>query len=53
VSLFVTELAFGAGVLADRARIGVLAASAIAGTLGALVLRYSTSPRRAQPLNGD
>ena len=53
VSLFVTELAFGAGVLADRARIGVLAASAIAGTLGVLVLRYSTPAGRAQRSNGD
>jgi NhaA family Na+:H+ antiporter len=53
VSLFVTELAFEAGVVADRARIGVLAASVIAGSLGAVTLRYSTSPRRAQRSNGD
>lgn len=53
VSLFVTGLAFGSGVLADRARIGVLAASVVAGTLGALVLRYSASPRGAQRSNGD
>jgi NhaA family Na+:H+ antiporter len=53
VSLFVTELAFGSGVLADRARIGVLVASVIAGTLGALVLRYPTSAGGAQPSDGD
>lgn len=42
VSLFVTDLAFGIGTpLADEARLGVLAASLVAGTVGAVVLRYS------------
>ncbi len=39
VALFVTELAFEPGVLANQAKIGILAASAIAGTAGYLYLR--------------
>ncbi len=39
VALFVTELAFEPGALADRAKIGILAASAIAGTIGYVFLR--------------
>ncbi len=39
VALFVTELAFEPGVLADQAKIGILAASAIAGGAGYLYLR--------------
>ena len=39
VALFVTELAFGPGALADQAKIGILAASAIAGVAGYLYLR--------------
>ena len=39
VALFVTELAFEPGVLADQAKIGILAASAIAGAAGYLYLR--------------
>jgi NhaA family Na+:H+ antiporter len=42
VSLFITELAFdGAGVLAD-AKVGILAASIIAGASGFVILRRST-----------
>jgi NhaA family Na+:H+ antiporter len=39
VALFVTELAFEPGVLADQAKIGILAASAIAGAAGYIYLR--------------
>ncbi len=39
VALFVTELAFEPGALADLAKIGILAASAIAGTIGYVFLR--------------
>ncbi len=39
VALFVTELAFVPGSLADQAKIGILAASAIAGALGYTFLR--------------
>ena len=39
VALFVTELAFEPGALADQAKIGILAASAIAGAAGYLYLR--------------
>ncbi len=39
VALFVTELAFEPGALADEAKIGILAASAIAGAAGYLYLR--------------
>lgn len=39
VALFVTELAFEPGELADQAKIGILAASAVAGVLGYTYLR--------------
>jgi NhaA family Na+:H+ antiporter len=39
VSLFVTELAFTDPTVADEARVGVFAASIVAGGLGAVVLR--------------
>jgi len=39
VALFVTELAFEPGTLADQAKIGILAASTIAGVAGYLFLR--------------
>jgi NhaA family Na+:H+ antiporter len=39
VALFVTELAFEPGALADQAKIGILAASAIAGVAGFVYLR--------------
>ena len=44
VALFVTELAFEPGVLADQAKIGILAASAIAGITGYLFLRAVGGP---------
>lgn len=40
VALFVTELAFEPGALADDAKIGILAASAIAGVLGYSYLHF-------------
>lgn len=39
VALFVTELAFEPGILADEAKIGILAASLIAGVVGYVYLR--------------
>ncbi len=39
LSIFVAELAFPSGVLLDRARLGVLVASVIAGGLGFAILR--------------
>jgi NhaA family Na+:H+ antiporter len=39
VALFVTELAFEPGTLADQAKIGILAASAISGVAGYTYLR--------------
>jgi Na+:H+ antiporter, NhaA family len=38
MSLFVANLAFGPGALLDSAKVGILAASLIAGSVGALVL---------------
>ncbi|MDQ3695653.1 MAG: Na+/H+ antiporter NhaA [Chloroflexota bacterium] len=46
ISLFVTELAFEAGQLADVARVGILFGSVIAGVAGYLVLRQSLPPPR-------
>jgi NhaA family Na+:H+ antiporter len=47
VALFVTELAFEPGILADQAKIGILAASAIAGVLGYASLRILSGRARA------
>lgn len=47
VALFVTELAFEPGTLADQAKIGILAASAIAGVAGFLFLRAVGRPTDA------
>jgi NhaA family Na+:H+ antiporter len=45
VSLFITELAFDAGALAGQAKVGVFAASVIAGLLGVVVLRERSRGR--------
>lgn len=50
ISLFVTELAFEAGPVADAARIGILIASVVAGSTGYLVLRETLAPRRSDIL---
>jgi Na+:H+ antiporter, NhaA family len=44
VALFVTELAFEPGMLADQAKIGILAASTVAGVAGYLFLRAVGNP---------
>jgi len=44
ISLFVTELAFEAGSVADAARIGILIGSALAGGIGYLALRAVLPP---------
>ena len=41
VSLFITSLAFDQETLADEAKIGILAASVIAGLVGSVLLRGS------------
>jgi NhaA family Na+:H+ antiporter len=45
VSIFVTELAFDDPALRDQAKIGILAASVVAGTLGAVLLRRLARPQ--------
>jgi NhaA family Na+:H+ antiporter len=45
VSLFVTGLAFEEASQVNHAKIGVLAASGLAGVLGLLVLRFQAAPR--------
>jgi Na+:H+ antiporter, NhaA family len=40
VSLFVTDLALGSGALADRAKVGILAASIVAAALGYGIFRH-------------
>lgn len=47
VSLFVTELAFTGGELADRAKIGIFIGSTVAGIAGYLLLRASPTPQEA------
>ena len=44
MSLFISELAFGADPLADVARIGILAGSVVAGAIGYLILRATLPP---------
>ncbi|MEO8285312.1 MAG: Na+/H+ antiporter NhaA [Chloroflexota bacterium] len=44
MSLFVTELAFKPGPIADAARIGILIASLVAGVVGYFVLRSTLPP---------
>lgn len=43
MSLFVAALAFGSGPLLDSAKVGILAASLLAGVIGAFVLRRGTA----------
>jgi len=51
VSLFIAELAFAIGPLQDAAKLGVLAASAIAALVGGLALRRACRPASA-PASG-
>lgn len=44
MSLFIANLAFGSGPLLDSAKLGILAASFVAGVTGWLLLRRSTVP---------
>ncbi len=56
MSLFIANLAFADAALLDSAKIGVLAASALAGSVGFLLLRRATAPRPAdqtRPLSGE
>ncbi|MGH2617583.1 MAG: Na+/H+ antiporter NhaA [Thermomicrobiales bacterium] len=46
MSLFITELAFGSGQIADDARVGILIGSIIAGVAGYLVLKATLPPPR-------
>jgi NhaA family Na+:H+ antiporter len=46
MSLFITELSFEAGPIADAARVGILLASLVAGAVGYLVLRATLPPPR-------
>ena len=49
VALFIAELAFPSGTLLDEAKIGILAASLVAGTVGYVILRVAPSPRVDRP----
>ena len=48
VSLLIADLAFSGSVLEERAKIGILMASIVAGTLGYAILRLSRSIRGGQ-----
>ena len=52
MSLFITDLAFAEGSLVDAAKLGILAASLIAGLVGWTILRR-TSPSRQPGLGQD
>ena len=47
ISLFITDLAFGAGTLADHARVGIFIGSLISGLVAYLILRNTLPPPRA------
>ena len=49
VSLFVAELAFDAGPLQDSAKLGVLAASAVAAVLGGMTLSWACRQKAVLP----
>ncbi|MEX1262856.1 MAG: Na+/H+ antiporter NhaA [Actinomycetota bacterium] len=49
VALFIAELAFPSGTLLDEAKIGILAASLVAGAGGYAILRAAPSPRVDRP----
>jgi len=48
VSLFITNLAYDSPLLRDEAKIGVLAASVVAGAIGSIIL-YRSKPAAIQP----
>jgi len=52
ISLFITELAFASGPHAHEARIGIIIASVVAGSVGYLVLRETLVPRQAEAPSG-
>jgi NhaA family Na+:H+ antiporter len=45
MSLFISDLAFASGSLLDTAKLGILAASLIAGVVGWTILRGAGAPR--------
>jgi NhaA family Na+:H+ antiporter len=45
MSLFISDLAFASGSLLDTAKLGILAASLIAGLVGWMILRGAGAPR--------
>ncbi|MDQ4126937.1 MAG: Na+/H+ antiporter NhaA, partial [Actinomycetota bacterium] len=45
ISLFITDLAFSEGPLVDAAKVGILAASLVAGVVGWTILRGASRPR--------
>jgi Na+:H+ antiporter, NhaA family len=45
MSLFITDLAFSNSALVNAAKLGILAASLIAGVVGWTILRTATGPR--------
>jgi NhaA family Na+:H+ antiporter len=49
MSLFIATLAFDGTTLLDSAKAGILGASVMAGTVGAIVLRRAASARRTSP----
>jgi NhaA family Na+:H+ antiporter len=50
VSLFVADLSFG-GALLEEAKVGILAASLLAGTVGAILVRVATRSRPPDPID--
>ena len=52
MSLFVANLAFGESELGEMSKVGILAGSIIAGTVGYLILRKTSLPEDAVPTGG-
>ena len=53
VSLLITDLAFAGSALEEGAKLGILAASVLAGAIGAAVLGFRRSSRRSRPMRSS
>ena len=53
ISLLITDLAFAGTALEEVAKVGILAASVLAGAIGAIVLGSGRSSRRSRPMRSS
>jgi NhaA family Na+:H+ antiporter len=53
ISLLITDLAFEGSALEEAAKAGILAASVLAGAIGAVLLGFGRSSRRSRPMRSS